>query len=111
MDSWLLLWASELGCSTNLQNGWHAESPIWIAQTQLYSRLVDSGYCLHSVLLSLNITHMTATDKSGAFIKTTLLFPVFVPPACAEGIGHWYYICLKTNSEVIEYGDSTHVNR
>ena len=37
MDSWLLLWASELGCSTNLQNGWHAESPIWIAQTQLYS--------------------------------------------------------------------------
>jgi len=111
MDSWLLLWASELGCSTNLQNGWHAESPIWIAQTQLYSRLVDSGYCLHSVLRSLDITHMTATDKSGAFIKTTLLFPVFVSPACAEGIGHWYYICLKTNGEVIEYGDSTHVNR
>jgi hypothetical protein len=54
---------------------------------------------------------MTATDKSGAFIKTTLLFPVFVSPACAEGIGHWYYICLKTNGEVIEYGDSTHVNR
>jgi hypothetical protein len=54
---------------------------------------------------------MTATDKSGAFIKTTLLFPVFVPPACAEGIGHWYYICLKTNGEMIEYGDSTHGNR
>jgi hypothetical protein len=76
MDSWLRLWASELGYSFSKELGWDANAPVWVAEAQFFNLFTDAGYCFHSIIRHTDIHHMAG----GLFVKEKLLFPIMVTP-------------------------------
>jgi hypothetical protein len=111
MDQWIQLWASELGYSLSNRLGWDVNGPVWVAEAQFFTVLTNTGYCFHSIVRHADVHHMAAKNAAGLFVKERILFPVMVTPSSPDEVGHWFYICLKPNQEVLEFGDSLRVNR
>ena len=96
--------------------GWDQDSVVWIATTNLYSRLAvsytgDARYCLDDVLNLVSPSKLTVMDKNGVFKLEKLHFPVFRQPVFPGGIGHWFYLCVKPNAQLLEVGDSAEGDR
>jgi hypothetical protein len=111
-NSWLFLWAQSCGFSLESHEGWDPASGVWMATTNLYSRLADSGdgglrYCLADVMDRIPLSLLTARDAAGRFHINKMYFPVFKSPGSAGGIGHWFYVGVKPNKRRMEMGDSS----
>lgn len=116
LNSWLRLWASAGGCGFGKWPGWDENSPVWIAQSDFYTRLSHPHYCFHGAGRYYNPAVLQVRDQHGNFMVQKMIFPIFLepvsrPPGCMKPaqknaeVGHWIFVCLFPNLHRIEVGD------
>jgi hypothetical protein len=106
-NSWLYILAKSCGYSLESYEGWDPTAGIWLATSDIYSRLANTDssgakYCLSDILNRISPAALAAQDCRGQFRHQQLYFPIFIPPATPDGVGHWCFICVKPNEQILE---------